>query len=407
MSDNGVNTEQAFDAETHSAKTDADVLIVGGSLANCLSALWMAQANPNLLIGLLDFGSSLLENQDWLLLDDCISARQLRRLQPYISKNWHSVATASSSGKTVHSLACSLVSGEKIRSYLEASPRIEVLPKAKVTAVAPTAVEISSDDLVTAPLVLDGRPVRNHRSMSHAHTHHFEFQLTLARPHGLQQPILMDTSQGQLKGFNYMQTVPLSIHNVFVAHVLTDENPGGDVELAKAAVLRHAVSSGWAVADAKLHHQSSEPFLTDLNRDVFTTFARRKAVPMGQAALMSHPTTLDPLVAACRMAEVMLSLENIDTENAMAEVVALMKQTHANHQFHWELNQQIADPSQPEFGSELFNYLSTLPDSLLTRFYSADCRSRDRLRISMVRTGTSLVKAGKAISQLGGAKRAP
>ncbi|MEO0635920.1 MAG: lycopene cyclase family protein [Pseudomonadota bacterium] len=408
MSDEQDSAYQKELEPAHGPRTDADVLIVGGSLANCLSALWLTENRPNTLIGLVDAAPKLLAGRQWLFFDCSVPRAQYRGLRPYISKRWNSYQLcAGGAGPISGSLAMSLIDGDRMRAALEAAPRIEVLERGHVTAVANDAVELGGEDLVSAPLVLDGRPVRNHRSMLLQQAHVCTFEISCATPHGVDVPVLMHFDADEQDQPSYLQILPTNGTSLMVDVVRLSEEQQPDAEAAKASILRYGLRAGIAVSDVRLVRQWSEPFLTGLQAQMFAKFAKRKAVPTGQAALLSHPTTLSPVVAAAELAAAISQLEDISTEAAMPIVAEMMQRYHGQYEYFYQLNQTILEPGSPQFAMELYEHLHGLPESLIERFYRGDCRSRDRLRISMVRTGHSLVKAGIAFSKLGAVKRTP
>ncbi|MEM1364678.1 MAG: lycopene cyclase family protein [Pseudomonadota bacterium] len=407
MSEQDASIEKAPIEMSVIAQTDADVLIVGGSLSNCLTALWMAEERPDILIGLVDAEPSLLQDRQWVFFDNTVPQHLYRRLRNYVTQRWHGYETRGASGKKQGQLSISRLCGNRVAKSIEASPRIEVLSSAEVTAVATDAIELSGVDLISAPLILDGRPLEPHRSMKFGQRHGCEFRLRCATPHELQHPVLADTSVDQSNGFAFLQTTPMSETDLAITYVCANREEAMDAEAAKSAILRHAVAEGLSVTNARQTMQWSDPLLTGLDRSIFANFVLRKAVPTGQAALLYHPTTLSPVVAAAHTAHNFAQTNELSTDAVMSVLAEQMATAHGQHIFHHELNAQILDSQTPDFGVQLLEHIHSLPESLITRFYSADCRSRDRVRISMVRPGNSLVKAGIAISQLGGSKRAP
>ncbi|MEO0496321.1 MAG: lycopene cyclase family protein, partial [Pseudomonadota bacterium] len=233
MSDGVVNTELAMDSAPHVATTDADVLMVGGSLTNCLTALWMAREKPDILIGIVEDAASLLSHSQWVFFDQTISPGQYRRLLPFISHRWDGYHARSMSRAATKSNPVSLLSGQRIAAAIEASPRIETLVSSNVTAVERDAIELSGDELVSAPLVLDARPVHEHRSMRSAYRHMCEFELKCTKPHEMEWPVLLDTALDQSGGFRFLQCLPLSPTHVIVTFVAIGLDETLDKEAAK------------------------------------------------------------------------------------------------------------------------------------------------------------------------------
>ena len=136
---------------------DADVILVGGGLANCLIAIRLKARSPQLRLVLLEQGASLGGNHTWSFHGSDISVSQLEWLRPLIAANWKSHEIIFPARRRTLPGSYHTIFSEQLNEQVCAKLGDAVWTDCSVTEVAAEQVTLADGRLLRAKTVIDGR----------------------------------------------------------------------------------------------------------------------------------------------------------------------------------------------------------------------------------------------------------
>jgi lycopene beta-cyclase len=384
-------------ANAQQPREDADVVLVGGGLANSLIALRLAAVRPGLRVVMLEREPERDDSHTWCLFRTDVSAGLWQWLAPLFVDQWRGYDVAfpdhSRHLTTGYARITSRSLAEAVERVLGAGLRRGVA----VAEVTPDSATGADGTVYRAPLVVDGRGIAASDSLRLAWQKFFGLELRLTAPHGLARPVLMDACVRQTDGFRFVYLLPLGTDTLLVEDTRYSNSPLLDVASLESALERYARHRGWSVAACERRECGVLPIA--LSGDIDRFWAERvPGVPaVGMRGALFHPTTGYSLPEAARTAELVAAAPRLESRPLAAAIEAHSRRLWQRRGFYRGLNRMLFLAAAPEQRFAVLQRFYHLSQPLVERFYADRLTLADKVRIL---TGRPPIPMGRAFAAL-------
>jgi lycopene beta-cyclase len=359
---------------------DADLILVGGGLANGLIAWRLASARPELRVLLLERGATLGGNHTWSFHPTDLDAAQRQWLQPLITHRWAAHDVIFPGRRRRLSGGYASVTSARFDAVLGAALGERARTGVDVAGVTPTAVTLADGRVLRARAVIDGRGVRASRHLHLGFQKFLGLEVRLASPHGLTAPILMDADVAQRDGYRFVYVLPLGPTTLLVEDTFYADGDGVDAPRLRAHIADYAAAHGWRIEAVLREEHGVLPIV--LTGDVHAFWREAAGVPQsGLSAGLFHPTTGYSLPDAVALADLVAGLPDLSAKVLFARVRRhAIARWHARRFFR-VLNRMLFLAATPALRWKVMHRFYGLREPLIARFYGARLGAFDKLRI--------------------------
>ncbi len=376
--------------------TDADLILVGGGLANGLIAWWLRALRPACRVLLLEAGSVLGANHTWSFHPSDLTPAQAALLAPLVAHRWpaHAVVFPNRRRRLSGGYA-SLSSARfdcRLREALGEGARVGT----PVVRLGATSVTLADGRVLRAGAVIDGRGPRPSPWLTLGYQKFLGQEVRLASPHGLDAPVLMDASVAQHGGYRFVYLLPFSADTLLIEDTVYADEEALDPELLRRRIAAYAGERGWTVSEVLREESGVLPIVLGGDIDAFWHEAAvQGAVPRsGLAAGLFHPTTGYSLPDAVALAERIAALPDLAAPALFEAIRAHSIARWRSRGFFRLLNRMLFRAAAPAERWKVMARFYGLPEPLIGRFYAGRLGWADRLRIL---TGKPPVPLGAAL----------
>ncbi len=375
---------------------DADLILVGGGLANGLLALRLRQQRPDLRLLVLEQGDTLGGNHTWSYHEHDLTPAQHRWLEPMVGKRWPGYEVIFPDLRRRLGSGYASIFSERFHRYLMSELSDGVRLRTTVASVEPQRVRLASGDILQAGAVIDGRGVRRSAQLALGFQKFLGQELRLQQPHGLQVPIIMDASVAQQDGYRFVYVLPLSVDSLLIEDTYYADGDAVAPETLRANIQRYAEGRGWAIREVLREEQGVLPIV--LSGDIAAFWDEARGVPQsGLSAALFHPTTGYSLPDAVRLADHLVALDRWDAGSLFAAIRDYSTLQWRRRGFFRLLNRMLFMAGPADRRWAVMQRFYRLREPLIQRFYAAELTAWDRLRIV---SGKPPVPVGEALRAL-------
>ena len=375
---------------------DADLILVGGGLANGLLALRLRQQRPDLRLLLVEQGDTLGGNHTWSFHQHDLTPAQQRWLEPMVGKRWPGYEVIFPDLQRRLGSGYASIFSERFHQYLMPELSDGVRLRTTVASVEPQRVRLASGDILQAGAVIDGRGVRRTDQLALGFQKFLGQELRLQQPHGLQEPIIMDASVAQKDGYRFVYVLPLSVDSLLIEDTYYADGDAVAPEALRANIQRYAEDRGWAIREVLREEQGVLPIV--LSGDIAAFWGEARGVPQsGLSAALFHPTTGYSLPDAVRLADHLVALDRWDAGSLFAAIRDYSTLQWRRRGFFRLLNRMLFMAGPADRRWAVMQRFYRLREPLIQRFYAAELTAWDRLRIV---SGKPPVPVGEALRAL-------
>lgn len=373
-----------------------DLILVGGGLANGLIAWRLKQRHPTLTILMLESDDAPGGNHTWSFHQGDLTPAQHSWLAPLVSHRWQ--------GYDVHfpDLTRTLphdyftVTSERFAQAISALLQEHLLTNVTVSRITDREVALSDGRRFTAGAVIDGRGYRPSPHLTIGYQSFVGQEWRLARPHGLQRPILMDARVAQGAGYRFVYTLPLSADRVLIEDTHYIDGAQLDASVARQHIADYARDQGWQLSELVREEQGSLPITLAGDNAAFWQALRRQPVS-GLRAGLFHATTGYSLPLAVRLADRIANAPSLH-QAALFNLIARFAGHHWQTQGYFRLlNRMLFLAGAPDQRWRVMQRFYQLDEQLIARFYAGQLQATDKLRILMGKPPVPVVGALKAL----------
>jgi len=376
---------------------DADLILVGGGLANGLLALRLRQQRPDLRLLIVEQGDVLGGNHTWSFHQRDLTPAQQRWLEPMVGKRWPGYEVIFPDLQRRLGSGYASIFSERFHQYLMPELSDGVRLRTTVASVEPHRVRLGSGDILQAGAVIDGRGVRRTDQLALGFQKFLGQELRLQQPHGLQEPIIMDASVAQHDGYRFVYVLPLSVDSLLIEDTYYADGDAVAPETLRANIERYAEGRGWAIREVLREEQGVLPIV--LSGDIAAFWGEARGVPQtGLSAALFHPTTGYSLPDAVRLADHLIALDRWDAASLFEAIRDYSLAQWRQRGFFRLLNRMLFMAGPADRRWAVMQRFYRLREPLIQRFYAANLTTRDRLRIVSGKPPVPLGEALRAIA---------
>jgi lycopene beta-cyclase len=374
---------------------DADLILVGGGLANGLIAWRLSMLRPGLRVLLLESGDALGGNHTWSFHGSDLTAAQQAWMAPLVAHRWLSHEVVFPQLRRRLDTPYASITSERFHHVLRQDLGSAVQLASPVLSVAPRSVLLASGQRLNASAVIDGRGVRRSPHLALGYQKFLGRELRLAAPHGLQGPVLMDASVAQQDGYRFVYVLPLAPDVVLVEDTFYTDGDGMDADRLRHNIDAYAAARGWSVRAVLREEQGVLPIVLDGDAEAF--WAEAGGVPRsGLSAGLFHPTTGYSLPDAVRLAELLAALPDLDAAPLFAAVRGHALRRWRAQRFFRLLNRMLFKAAAPADRWRVMQRFYALPLPLVQRFYAGVPTFLDKARLLSGKPPVPLLAAARA-----------
>ncbi|MDB5938250.1 MAG: putative Lycopene cyclase [Polaromonas sp.] len=366
-------------ASTPGTADDADLILVGGGLANGLIAWRLRRLRPDVRVLVLESGGALGGNHTWSFHQGDLTPAQHAWLAPLVAHRWdgYSVAFPGRSRSLAGGYAS--VTSSRFDAVLRAAlPQVRLATP--VSTLSARTVTLTDGRTLRAGAVIDGRGLRPSRHLSLGYQKFVGQELRLSGAHGLAQPVLMDATVAQHDGYRFVYLLPLSADTLLVEDTYYADDEAIDAALLRERIAAYVKARGWTVAQVLREERGVLPITLAGNVHAFWDESQGVA-RAGLAAGLFHSTTGYSLPSAVQLADLVAALPDLSS----APLFEAIRQ-HAVAQWKAQgffrlLNRMLFRAAAPSQRWRVMQRFYGLPAPLIERFYAARLGWLDKARI--------------------------
>ncbi|MCW2317362.1 lycopene beta-cyclase [Rhodoblastus acidophilus] len=373
---------------------DADLILVGGGLANSLIALAVAARDPARRILLVDAGAQA-GGHTWSFHQTDLNDRQRQWLAPAIACAWPGQEVRFSRyARRLRTGYASLTSAS-LAAALAACPSVIRIP-ARAERISAKRVHIDGQAW-RAPCVIDGTGRIPEAYMALGWQVFVGVELDCAAPHGRDVPIIMDAQVAQNDGYRFVYTLPFTDRRILIEDTRYTDGSVLDEADCLAAIHDYAAKRGWEGAEAR-RERGVLPVVMAFDAAAFWADAAGGAVPVGMRAGLFHPVTGYSLPLAARVADV-AAAHACDTREAFAAVRRFALQEARRQTYSRFLSRLLFRAAEPEQRRRILEHFYRLSEPLIERFYAGRLTLADRARILIGKPPVPIPRALACLSE--------
>lgn len=356
------------------------VIIVGGGLAGSLAALVLARQQPELPLLLLEAGSRFGGNHTWSFFDSDVPPGGEEWVQALQPTHWPDYLVAFPRHARLIRHGYNAIS----------SPGLDALVRERLSAqqwrcncqverIEAERVILAGGEVIAAAAVIDARgPAGAMPGLDLGWQKFVGIEFAARSPHP-ERVTIMDAQVPQIDGYRFLYVLPLATDRVLVEDTYYSDEPALDVAAVSARVRAAALAQG--LAGAELRQESgSLPICIDGDPARFWPIGEPVA-RLGIKGGFFHATTGYSFGLALRIALALGQCRDLSGP-------ALAAWTRVQFVAHWQqssyyrlLNRLLFRAAAPDLRYRIFERFYTLPEPLISRFYSGDLTQWDQARI--------------------------
>ena len=357
----------------------ADVVLVGGGLANGLIALRLRALRPELRVVIVERDARLGGQHTWSHFASDVSPAIAAWLEPLIAHRWDGYDVRFPDHARSLTTAYASITSDRFHDVVAAAVGDGVLCGQAVRAISDDRVNFGAGDTVAAPCVIDGRGPAPSPHLVLGWQKFLGQELELATPHGLTRPIVMDATVDQLDGYRFLYTLPLSPTRLLVEDTRYSDGESLDRATLAADIAAYAAAQGWQVKAVVREEIGILPIA--LAGDIAAHWRDATTAQVGLRAALFHPVTGYSLPDAARLADEIAALPVLTTMTVRACVEARSKQRWRERAYYRLLNRMLFRAAEPGRRFVVLERFYRLSQGLVERFYAGRITLADKARI--------------------------
>ncbi|WP_419321136.1 lycopene beta-cyclase CrtY [Caulobacter sp. ErkDOM-E] len=371
----------------------ADVVLVGGGLANGLIALRLRALRPDLRVILLERDKRIGGEHTWCHFETDVSPAIGGWLRPLVVHRWSGYEVRFPAHRRALDTAYLAITSQRLHEAVSTALGGDVWLGATVSDVSPHQVTLSDGRRITAATVIDGRGPRRSRSLVLGWQKFLGQGVRLSKPHGLTRPIVMDATVPQLDGYRFLYVLPLDSTRLLIEDTRYSDGDALDHADVRAAIAAYAAQQGWTIAKVEREEHGVLPIALAGDIDAYWREARAQVAEVGLRAALFQPTTGYSLPDAARLAEQIAALPHITSAHVRTCAEAHSKAAWRRRRFFRLLNRMLFRACAPDQRYKVLERFYRLGAPLIQRFYAARLTPFDRARVLMGKPPVPIVAA--------------
>lgn len=381
--------------------TNADVILVGGGLANVLIALKLRAERTGINVLVLEQGPALGANHTWSFHDTDLTKEQLAWIEPLVIASWPRQEVRFPSGRRVLETGYKSISSERLHAFAMEILGPSVRLNCAVREVGGDFVTLTDGTAMRVPLVIDGRGALQQQPLALGYQKFVGIEIETATPHGQAHPIIMDATVPQTDGYRFVYSLPFSPTRMLIEDTYYSDTPELDAERLEAAVEAYAAAQGWQTARIMRREAGVLPITLAGDIDQHWRSMGKEIPRSGLRAWLFHATTGYSLPNAVRLAEEIARAPQLSSEAIAQLIEARSRETWKTQAIFRLLNRSMFLAADPAGRVRILDrFYSKLPTASIERFYAGALRKTDIAMLMAIMATKPPVNIGRAIACL-------
>jgi lycopene beta-cyclase len=375
----------------------SDVVIVGGGLAGCLTALKLLSTKPDLHVILVETENTLAGHQTWYFhRSDFDQPSSIEWLKPLIVKEWASSSMIFPQTTVQRSGSCYAIRSESVQKTLREMLGNDLLLNSKVARVSESHVELENGRIIASRCVLDASGF-SHPPSVQGFKKFMSLEVELDGEHGITAPVSMDVTCPQLDGLRYFELLPWSEKRLQITETFYSDSP----ELNRARILRSIRSfvgrKGWKIVEET--REESGLMIIPLTDSYWTSSVGGEGFPVEKRGGYFHATLGTILPDIVRVAEFISTIEDLTTHHARDGLLKYRRPWVSRQKFYRFINRLIFFACESSLRYSVLQKIYEQPSDVVDRFFASQTTWLDRLRIIKNRRPIPMNREIKSLSE--------
>ena len=357
----------------------ADVVLVGGGLANGLIALRLRTLRPELKVVVVEHGRTLGGQHTWSHFATDVSDEVGDWLTPLIVHRWAGYEVRFPAHRRTVTTTYRAVTSDRFHQVVSAALGENAWTGVGVSEVWPDRIVLDDGRVLEADCVIDGRGARPNPALVLGWQKFVGLEVELEAPHGLARPIVMDATVNQLDGYRFLYTLPLSPTRLLIEDTRYSDGDSLNRAALGADIAAYAAAQGWIINAIVREEVGILPIA--LAGDIDAYWRVSDLPEVGLRAALFHPLTGYSLPDAARLADEIAALPVLTTAAVRACVEARSKQRWHERAYYRLLNRMLFRAATPGRRFVVLERFYRLSQGLVERFYAGRLTLADKARI--------------------------
>ena len=377
--------------------TTADLILVGGGLANTLIALRLADTQPSLKVLLLEKEAGIGGNHTWSFHGADLADGDRDWFSPLIEYTWSGYEVRFPHRRRVLPGSYHSISSSRLARVAKERLGDRILTGAAVRTMTPDSVSLDDGRRLAARAVVDGRGPVSSPYLDVRFQKFVGWVVELESGHGLEGPVIMDADIPQDDGYRFFYLLPFTARTLLIEDTRFSDGSDLSGEEYGAEIERYAAGQGWRIARRLRVEEGVLPITLGGDIEAFWNAGAAPVPRSGLRAALFHPATGYSLPNAVRLAD-RLAQQDDWSAGAVFDVtrrhsVTLWRRTG----FYRALNRMLFLAAEPDQRWPILERFYGLDARLIARFYAGGSTLADKLRILTGKPPVALGRAARSV----------
>ena len=341
-------------------------------------------------------------NHVWSSFARDVDPRHEWLVAPLISYRWPAYDVAFPAHQRTLAAPYRSITSERFAAVLAERLPAEAFVRGRVSAAEPGQVQLSDGRRIRAHAVLDARGPGDATTLDLGWQKFVGQTLHTHEPHGVVRPLVMDATVAQTDGYRFVYLLPFGQNEIFVEDTYYSDTPALDRPRLQARIAAYAELRGWRVTGESRLESGVLPVVLGGDFDAYWRSTGTDLAKAGMRAGLFHPTTGYSLPDAVRLAVRIAAAPDLGHPALLELTRRYAAQTWAGRGFYRALDTMLFRAAEPDRRYQVLERFYRLSPDLIARFYAAESRRTDQLRIL---SGRPPVPIGRAMRSLVDAPR--
>ena len=371
------------------------IVIVGGGLAGCLSALALAKRRTDVKLLLVEQGESFGGNHTWSFFDSDLGQDDAWILGDIAATYWVDHEVRFPKRQRVIPIGYSSIRSPSLDAAVRQVLRPDQYKLGRaIISMSPTSMLLDDGERIDADAVIDARGSGAMNGLELGWQKFVGRTYRYPKPHGVIRPVIMDGTVEQIDGYRFVYQLPLSETELLIEDTYYSTSPVLDEEALRARIDEVAARIGDG-AEVVAEERGVLPVVLSGEVDAFW---RGESVPrIGTRGGFFHPTTSYSLPDAVANAALLTEQQDFSAPALHALFRHRSEKLWQDRSFFRLLNRMLFHAAEPDQAYRVLEHFYRLPPAVISRFYAAQMAATDKLRVL---SGRPPVPIGRAISAL-------
>jgi lycopene beta-cyclase len=373
------------------------LILVGAGLAATLIAQRLsARADPPEIL-MLEARSTPHGDHTWSFHLSDLDASDLEWMEPLVGHRWPGQWVRFPAYARYLPMPYASLTGASVARQLARLSNVTLEAGARAHLVRPHGVELADGRRIEASCVVDARGFEPHPALALGWQKFVGVEVETERPHGVDEPVIMDASIDQADGYRFVYLLPFSATRLLIEDTVYADGKALDAEELDARIAAYAAERGWTIRRVCRREKGVLPIALAFDARRFWAERPVDVPQVGLRAALFHPTTGYSLPEGVRVANLIDGVWPIGSA-PLARVLRVHALERARAQrFHRFLSRMLFRAASAERRYLVLQHFYRLPLPLIQRFYAGRTTFADSVRIL---SGRPPVPLGRALACL-------